>query len=547
MKIRFGGGAAVLLLGLLAACGGGGGSTAASPQAQPQALASGAITAFGSVFVGGVEYSTTQARVLDDDSGATLAAGALQVGQVVDVVHGVGSSEAAELHVDPLARGYVDAIGATTLTVMGQTVGLTSATAFSDHRACVTATTNPCTAVTSAAGLTATTGSGSSAVPGSYVTVDGYLYAAATPATSAAIVATLVSVHDVPAAGSAGAFKAEGYVSAVGASTVTIGALAVDLSTATCRVNGAASACATAFSVGNIVSAWAAAAPALPATSFSATAARLRSSLALETPGASVEVEGSVSSVGGASFVVRGISVDASALPGGTALPSVGDIVEVAGTVGGGGTTVVASSLTIVHAASSRNYAFEGVATQVAAASTGQSYLLTLLGESITVTASTRLADRSTPNWDEHDPATNPFNITTFATYLAASASQTLVVQTQTDASGRQIAQSVTIVPASTVAAVQGPVDATPPVVNSSVSGTPTTFSVAGIAISADPAAISSRGARTLGTVTAGDAVVVVGSDVAGTITVGATRSASNKVSDLGAPEQGGDDMPRSF
>lgn len=536
-----------VLAAALTACGGGGASTAASLPVQPQALSSGAITAFGSVFVGGVEYSTAKAGVVDDDSGAALGSSGLEVGQVVDVVHAAGSNEAAELHVDPLARGYVDAIGSATLTVMGQTVGLTSATAFSDHRACVTATTNPCAAVTSIAGLSATSGAGATAVPGSYVTVDGYLYAAAAPAGSAAIVATLVSVRDLPGSGAVASFKVEGLVSAVGASTITIGGLTVDLASATCRVGGAASACASAFSVGNIVSAWAATAPSLPAASISASGARRRSSLALETPGAAVDLVGAVSSVGTASFVVRGVNVDASALPAGTALPAIGDIVKVVGTIGSTGASVVATSLTIVHAASSRNYTFEGNATGVAVGSASGTYVLTLLGESITVNASTRLADRSSKAWGLHDPASNPFNITTFQAYLAASASQTLVVQTQTDAGGQQLAQAVTIVPALTFAAVQGPVDATPAVVNSGVTGTPTTFAVAGIAISADPAAIASKGARTFGSVAAGDEVVVVGSYAAGKITVGAARSVTNGVLDLGSPSQHGGDMPWSF
>jgi hypothetical protein len=57
-------------------------------------------------------------------------------------------------------------------------------------------------------------------------------------------------------------------------------------------------------------------------------------------------------------------------------------------------------------------------------------------------------------------------------------------------------ALSVTIVPASTAAAVAGVVDAAPAPANSAAAGTPTTFSIHGIAVSADPAAIITKRER---------------------------------------------------
>ena len=137
----------------LAACGGGGASTAASTTtATPVAAAaagttsSGVITAFGSVFVGGHEFGTLGTSFIDDDTGKATPPAGLEVGMVVDVKPAAGSSAAApqagELHIHPLARGYVDALDAPagTLTVMGQLVQLTSSTNFSDHRACAAAT-----------------------------------------------------------------------------------------------------------------------------------------------------------------------------------------------------------------------------------------------------------------------------------------------------------------------------------------------------------------------------------------------------------------------
>lgn len=540
------------LLAVLTACGGGGGSASVSTSASPgstSGVSTGAISAFGSVFVNKVEYSTAGASVVDDDTGARSASTmALEVGQVVDVKHAKAANasveEASELHVHPLARGYVDVLGTGTLTVMGQTVSVTSATSVSDHRACVTAAVNPCAAISAISGLTATTGSGSAAVGGNYVVVDGYLFSATSGAATANIIATLVSVRDVPTSTLGANFKAEGPVAVVGSSAITIGGLAVNLASATCKVNGATSACASAFSVGNIVSVYAPTAPALPAAALTATVARSRTAFAAETPGTAVNLEGRVSSLGTNSFVLGGVAVDASALT--TALPAVGDVVSVTGVLGGDGTTVVASAVTIVHAASSKNYGFEGDATAVTAGTAANTFTLTLLGETITVDSSTRLADRSTRTWDQHDAATNPFNITTFKTYLAASTSQHLVVLTQTDSSGTQIARSVKIVPAATTASVQGPVDMTPAVANSSATGTPTTFDVAGLSISADPAAIRPKGSNNaVGTITAGDQVVVRGQFTAGTITVTATRSATNLVQDFGVTSD--HDLPCSF
>src|SRR5512140_1510344 len=113
-----------LALGLalgLAACGGGGGSdTTATPTPVAAAAtdSSGAITAFGSVFVNGHRFNTDHARLIDDDTGAaTTGVAGLEVGMVVDVKKDAAGTEAApvaaELHVHPLARGYVDAADAT--------------------------------------------------------------------------------------------------------------------------------------------------------------------------------------------------------------------------------------------------------------------------------------------------------------------------------------------------------------------------------------------------------------------------------------------------
>lgn len=539
---------------VLAACGGGGGAapaaagpTATISGASAGSVSSGAISAFGSVFVNGHEFDTKSATLVDDDTGASTSGTAgLEVGMVVDVKSASDSTDAkpvaGELHIHPLARGYIDIINAAanTVTVMGQTVQLSSTSVVSDHRACVSATVSPCTAITSLSGLTATTGTGATAVAGNYAVVHGYLFSSA--GGTANIEASLLSIHDAPTASAAGAvFKAEGVVSAIPTGGITIGGLNVDLSVATCKVKDNAQPCAGLFKVGDVVSTFALAQPTLPVTTLTADVARVRPKVVVETAGATIELEGKVASVTASSFVVRGITVDASGLPAGTALPAVGDHVEVLGTVATAGDSIVATSLKIEHKASSATFGFEGDAGNVAVGTSANTFTLTLLGQTITVDANTRLADHSTGDWDHKDPAVNPFNINTFQTYLAASTSQHLMVKAAVDASGNLTALGLVIMPASTTTAVVGVVDATPAPVNSTVTGTPSTFSIHGVAVSADPTAIRGPEETHMGgtppviTITAGDWVAARGTFNGGTLTVAPSLSRKNGVIDFGA------------
>jgi hypothetical protein len=469
---------------------------------------------------------------------------------VVDVKHrGRGTDDEAdadELHVHPLVRGFVDAADATaaTLTVMGQTVQLTSGTSFSDRRACVSATTSPCTPITTADGLVATTVTGTSTstvTAGSYVTVHGFLF----DGTSTDVIATLVSVGDTPTGGAPANFKAEG-VATVDATGVHINGLKLDLSKATCRAGGAPVNCATAFTSGQVVSAGSATAPALPATVLVADFARKAGKLPVEEAGASVEVEGVVSAVSGtATFTVRGIVVDASGLPAGTTLPKVGDEVRVLGTLAADGTTVKATSLSTEDEADEAKFALKGQAGTVTAGGTN-TFTVSILGQDVTVNAKTRLKDVSIKGWERRDPTATPFNITTFQSYLAASASKSVLVIAEPGTGGTLVAKSLTILPSSDVAAISGVVDASPAPVNSTVTGTATVFFVHGIQVSADPAAITTPGRRgtTPATVAAGDQVVVVGTLTGKTIVVGPTPTGNNRVLDLGVLREGeaGDD-----
>jgi hypothetical protein len=541
----------------LAACGGGGGSAGnpvptgptSGPTGVTTSSSSGAITAFGSVFVNGHEYATGGAQVVDDDTGASERVADLEVGQVVDIDPASNSTASAPvaslLHVHPLVRGDVDAWDgvANTLTVMGQVVSLDSATLFADHRACVSAATNACTPITDASGLTLTSSGSGGTTAGSYVSIDGYLFGGGSGAAN--VVATLVSVHDVPT-GTGGAFyKVEGVVAAIastaGSTSLTIGNLQIDLSGASCHsAIGKNTACAGAFAAGDVVSVFATTAPALPATTLTATFALKRSRLPVQTAGATVEFDGAVSSFTAASgstaasFVVRGIDVDTSGLAAGTSLPAEGDLVSVVGTLSSDGLSVAATSIRILRAARSVSYAFCGDETAIAAGSTADTYTLTVLGVPVVVSSQTRLSDHSTRHWFALDPQANPFNITTFQAYLTASASQHVVINAAKDSSGTMQALSVTIVPASTVSQLAGPVDAIPaPVAGSSTA--PTTFSIDGVPVSAAVSAISfARHAQTA--IAAGDEVVASGTFASGVFTVGATRNFSNYVVDGGVP-----------
>jgi hypothetical protein len=380
--------------------------------------------------------------------------------------------------------------------------------------------------------------------------VHGYLYSSA--AGSANIVATLVSVADTPAVPtgletSTGVkranFKAEGLVVSVGTNSVTVGGLTVDLSSAKCLVAKLQTACTNAFAVGQVVAVGSATAPS-STTNLTADFARLASKTSVDSSGSAVEMEGVVSSASASSFVVRGVTIDASALAAGVTLPAVGDVVRVLGTVASSGQAETASSVVILHASSSVKLGLEGDASDIKTGTAASTYTVSVLGQTVTVNAQTRLMDMSVQDWDHKDPAANPFNIATFATYMGASASTHVLIKAETDAAGNLVAHSLAIMRASAVASVAGLVDASPAVVNSAATGTPTTLSVHGLAISADPAAVRVPGRQQPASITiaSGDQVVARGSWSSGKLVVGATFSATNQLLDAGLPKKGNED-----
>ena len=125
---------------LMAGCGGGGGTTTAAGATGGVAgsSASGAITGFGSIIVGGVRFDDSAASIQDDD-GAGLKSGDLKLGMVVRIKGGKktddGSSiraNADSIEVHSELQGPVDSKTANSIMVLGQTVNISATTFFED-------------------------------------------------------------------------------------------------------------------------------------------------------------------------------------------------------------------------------------------------------------------------------------------------------------------------------------------------------------------------------------------------------------------------------
>ena len=122
---------------VLVACGGGGDSTptAATPAAATS-YSQGAITGFGSVFVGGVRFDDSTAAVADED-GNSRSRSDLKLGMMVEVDAGnidrtAATALAVRIRWGSEIVGPVGTINvaASTVQVLGQTVLVTSSTVF---------------------------------------------------------------------------------------------------------------------------------------------------------------------------------------------------------------------------------------------------------------------------------------------------------------------------------------------------------------------------------------------------------------------------------
>ena len=128
---------------LLAACGGGG--EAAPPPATGSDIAAsfveGPITGFGSIIVGAVRFDDSAASVTDDDGGLRRR-DELKLGAVVEIEGGrlerpagaLGAAVALRIVLGHSLQGPVDAVDVANsrLTLIGQTVVVTSSTVFDD-------------------------------------------------------------------------------------------------------------------------------------------------------------------------------------------------------------------------------------------------------------------------------------------------------------------------------------------------------------------------------------------------------------------------------
>ena len=132
----------------LAGCGGGGGGTTASggTTAGTGSSATGAITGFGSIIVGGVRFDDSAASVQDDD-GASMNSGDLKLGMVVRIKGGKKTDDgtsirakADSIEVHSELQGPVDSKTATSIVVLGQTVKISATTFFEDGLSLATLT-----------------------------------------------------------------------------------------------------------------------------------------------------------------------------------------------------------------------------------------------------------------------------------------------------------------------------------------------------------------------------------------------------------------------
>jgi hypothetical protein len=113
---------------VLTACGGGDGGIGGTGSAD---VSLGAITAFGSVWVNGVEFKTSALTTIKIDDNPRLESD-LRVGMVARVDGSIAGATATAISVKSAIKGYVEAIAANQLVVMGQVVLIDSGTVIAN-------------------------------------------------------------------------------------------------------------------------------------------------------------------------------------------------------------------------------------------------------------------------------------------------------------------------------------------------------------------------------------------------------------------------------
>lgn len=140
-----------LIIGMtLVSCGGGGGTQVAEGGIGGSGISTGSVTAFGSIWVNGVEFSTSGAKIIEEDDVAgaitlntddsddtTELAPYLSEGMVVTVTGTInddgvtGTAETISFE-DILEGPVVGTPGATSFIALGQTVHVTASTQYDD-------------------------------------------------------------------------------------------------------------------------------------------------------------------------------------------------------------------------------------------------------------------------------------------------------------------------------------------------------------------------------------------------------------------------------
>ena len=124
--------AAVTAAAVLAACGGGGSSGGIGGTGNNPDVAVGTITQFGSVWVNGVRYDSSDATIrIDDNPGVESD---LRIGMVVRVDGSISGARAGEITVDGAVKGFVEqVIDANRMIVMGQLIQIDNTTRFENN------------------------------------------------------------------------------------------------------------------------------------------------------------------------------------------------------------------------------------------------------------------------------------------------------------------------------------------------------------------------------------------------------------------------------
>lgn len=414
---------------ILVACGGGSGGSSSSSSL---ASSSGTISAFGSVFVNGKEFFTgSNTSVTDGDGDQTNASASdLQVGMNADV--SASGNSANSIVFTSAVRGEIDSIDATNsiITVLGQPVLVTAATTFSGTVGTTALATanNPLSALST----------------GTYVVVHGFIECSGTATTTPCPTQVVANLVIAPA--TTGSYKASGYVSgipttstpATAPTSFTLNGLTVNLgSNTSCSTSAGVAptvAACTGLVNGQYVVARAATAPVVttgstPSITLTADTIKVSAQSPALTAGSTAALEGPVSQINTTnnSFVLRGVTINATGFANAVASLTPHQIVQVSGTVNADGSLTATAMQVEQHANMTINAPLDSASTTT----------VTVLGEAFAVNNATRFEDRTATVQGQ------AFNINNFSTALA-SGNQVVVSGYVSVTNGQLVATKVT-------------------------------------------------------------------------------------------------------